>query len=84
MPPNRLAGRNVHIYDPNNPDPALGGLVLTPGVTNTNFYSLVEILVIFTSTFILQDEDATIIARDDHPLQPGKYYIISDGRFINP
>ena len=78
MPPNRSAGRNVHIYDPKEPDTALGGLVLTPGVTNANFYSMVEILIVCTSTFFLQDEGETKIERDGHPLQPGKYYIISD------
>ncbi|KAF2181340.1 hypothetical protein K469DRAFT_713764, partial [Zopfia rhizophila CBS 207.26] len=58
IPPiNRLAGRNVHIYDPNDPDTVLGGLVLTPGVTNTNFYLIVEIIVIFSGTFFLYDGD---------------------------
>ncbi|KAF2187860.1 hypothetical protein K469DRAFT_704822 [Zopfia rhizophila CBS 207.26] len=80
-PPNRSAGRNVHIYDPKDLDTVLGGLFLTAGVTNANFYSMVEILVIFTTPFFLQDEGETTVERNDHPLQPGKYYIIAAGPF---
>jgi hypothetical protein len=83
MPPiNRSGGRNVHIYDTNNPTVVLGGLILSNGVTNTNFYSMVEILIIFTSTFFLQDETGTRIQKNNYPLQPGKYYIISTGKFL--
>jgi hypothetical protein len=82
MPPlNRSEGRNVHIYDANDPTAELGGLVLTNGVTNANFYSMVEILVIFTSTFFLRDEGGTEIKKDNHPLQPGKYYIVATSKF---
>jgi hypothetical protein len=83
MPPlNRSFGRDVHIYDTNNADVVLGGLVLIPGVTNATFYSMVEILIIFTSTFILQDEGGTKVERDDRPLQPGKYFIVSAGQLL--
>ena len=83
MPPiNRSGGRNVHIYDANNPTVELGGLILSNGVTNANFYSMVEILIIFTSSFFLQDETGTRIQKNDHPLQPGKYYIVSIGKFL--
>ena len=83
MPPtNRSGGRNVHIYDANDSGTVLGGLILTTGVTNANFYSMVEILFIFASTFFLQDEGETKIERDDHPLQPGKYYIVAAGQFL--
>ena len=83
MPPaSRSGGRDVHIHDANNADIVLGGLILTPGVTNTNFYSMVEILIIFTSTFILQDEREIKVERDDSPLQPGKYFIVSAGQLL--
>jgi hypothetical protein len=82
MPPtNRSGGQNVHIYDANNPTVVLGGLILSNGVTNANFYSMVEIFIIFISTFFLQDEHGTRIQKDDHPLQPRKYYIIATGKF---
>ncbi|KAF1815295.1 hypothetical protein P152DRAFT_455016 [Eremomyces bilateralis CBS 781.70] len=79
IPPlNRSFGRDIHIYDANDPNAVLGGLVLTAGVTNANFYSMIEILFIFASPFYLRDEDKTKIEKDDHPLKPGKYYIVSD------
>jgi hypothetical protein len=83
MPPiDRSDGRNVHIYDANDPDTVLGGLVLTNGVTNDNFYSMVEILIIFTSAFLLRDEGGAEIKKDNRPLQPGNYYIVATGEFF--
>jgi hypothetical protein len=82
-PTNRSAGRNVHICDINDPTTVLGGLILTNGVTNANFYSMVEILFIFTGTFFLRDEDDTKIERDDDPLQPGKYCIVTTCGFLH-
>ena len=77
----RALGRNVFIYgaNANDPDEPLGGLVLTNGVTNANFYSMVEILFIFSSAFSLLDDIGTEIIRDDGPLQPGNYFVDADG-----
>ena len=81
MPPiNRSLGRNVHIYDAKHADSVIGGLVLTNGVTNDNFYSMIEILIIFTSAFLLRDEGGAEIKKDNDPLQPGKYYIVAAGK----
>jgi len=77
----RSAGRNVHIYDLNDPTTEIGGLLLLPGITNASFYAMIEIIVIFSNSFFLQDEDETKIERDDHPLQPGKYYIVATSSF---
>ena len=77
----RSEGRNVHIYDLIEPEIEIGGLLLQPGVTNTNFYAMIEIIVIFESPFFLQDKEGTEIKKDDHPLQPGNYYIISPSPF---
>jgi hypothetical protein len=83
MPPrNRSFGRDVHIYDTNDRTTALGGLMLTNGVTNANFYSMVEILILFTRTFELQNEDGTKIQKNDDPLQPGNYYVYAAGRYL--
>ncbi|KAI9761129.1 MAG: hypothetical protein M1840_002026 [Geoglossum simile] len=76
---NREAGRNVHIYGAKDPTTALGGLILTPGVTNANFYSMIEIFCIFDSNYLLQDEGDMEIQRDGNPLHPGKYYILTNG-----
>jgi hypothetical protein len=76
MPPrDRSQGRDVHIYDAKNPTTVLGGLILTNGVTNANFYSMIEILILFTSDFALQNESEIEVKRNNDPLQPGRYYI---------
>ena len=75
MPPNRSAGRDVHFYDAGNPTEPLGGLKLTNGITNQNFYFMLEILLICQSPFSLQDEAGVPIGKDGRPLQPGRYYI---------
>jgi hypothetical protein len=75
IPPiDRSERRDVYIYDPSKPKP-IGGLILTNGVTNANFYSMVGILVLFESNFELRDEDDTKIERNNSLLQPGEYYI---------
>jgi hypothetical protein len=78
-PRNLSAGRDVHIYDTKDCTTVLGGLILTNGVTRTNFYGMVEILILFTSSFELQDEGGTTIKRNNDPLQPGKYCINAAG-----
>jgi hypothetical protein len=79
MPINRSGGRNVHIYDAKDPDTVLGGLILTNGVTNANFHSMIEIFCIFDSNYVLRDEGGTTIQRDDYSLHPGKYYLLTNG-----
>ncbi|KAH8147455.1 uncharacterized protein LAJ45_08612 [Morchella importuna] len=75
---NRSLGRNVYIYDASDPTgPVLGGLVLNSGVTNANFYSMVDIIL--SSIYHLQDAGGSQVDRDDHPLQPGNYYVVTDG-----
>jgi len=81
-PGDRSQGRDVHIYSIEDPDTVLCGLILTNGVTNANLYSMVEILVFFMSTFELHDENEAKIQRNDEPLQPGKYYIYTIGKFL--
>jgi hypothetical protein len=57
-------------------------MILTNGVTNANFYSMVEIIFLFTSKFELRDEGDARIERDDGPLQPGNYYITASGKSL--
>ncbi|KAF8464668.1 hypothetical protein BDZ91DRAFT_729597 [Kalaharituber pfeilii] len=75
----RSAGRDVHIYNVDDPATVLGGLILTNGVTNANFYSVVEIIVLFDQDYFLRDEGGTTVQRDDHPLRSGNYYIHTNG-----
>ncbi|KAF8533552.1 HNH endonuclease-domain-containing protein [Trichophaea hybrida] len=76
---NRSAGRDVHIYSANDSATVLGGLILTNGVTNANFHSMVDIIFIFCQDYFLRDEGGTTVQKDDHPLQPGNYYIVTNG-----
>ena len=78
-PVDRSALRNVHIYDAGDPNNVLGGLHLTNGVTNENFYQMIDILFIFQGEFSLRHENGSTIQKNDHPLQPGKYYVSSTG-----
>ncbi|KAF8416258.1 HNH endonuclease-domain-containing protein [Tirmania nivea] len=83
MAENRSAGRDVHIYDANDPDIVLGGLILTNGVTNANFYSMVEVFLLFDSDYILRHEDGTELQRNDQPMRRGSYFVITDVRTIS-
>ncbi|KAI4133790.1 MAG: hypothetical protein LQ347_002063 [Umbilicaria vellea] len=80
-PRDRSRGRNVQIYDAKDHTSVLGGLILTNGVTNANLYSMIEIVVLFTTDFEIRDEGDTKIERNDDPLQPGVYYINAIGHF---
>ena len=65
---NRSAGRDVQIYRANDPATVLGGLILTNGVTNANFYSMVDIIFIFSQNYFLRNEGGTAVQKDGHPL----------------
>lgn len=79
-PRDRSRGRDVHIYDIKDPSTILGGLILENGVTNANFYSMVEILALFSNDFELKYEGDTKIEKDNNPLRPGNYYINAIGK----
>ncbi|KAG0633966.1 hypothetical protein HOY80DRAFT_895699 [Tuber brumale] len=79
---NRSAWRDTYVYTSNNPTKVLGGLRTAPGVTNNNFYSMIEICCIFTAPFDLHDEHGQLGGRDGQQLQPGNYYIATAGRFF--
>ena len=91
MPPrDRSVGQDVHIYNynSNNRNTLLGGLILSPGVTNANFYAMIRIFVEFTPrhysrTFSLQNQSRITIQENHQPLQPGNYYIITSGKFLH-
>ncbi len=76
MAADRSSGRNVHIYDAKDRVTLLGGLILTNGITKSNFYSMVRIFLLFQSSFSIEYEDSAILERNKDPLPQGKYYII--------
>ena len=75
----RSTRRDVHTYSAQDTNTVLGGLRLTNGMTNANFYSMVEIVFIFDNDYTLSSESGSTVQRDDHPLQPGKYFIGTAG-----
>lgn len=60
----RARARDVFFYDLRDPSIQLGGLVLTDGITNANFYSMVKIVVIISSTYFLQNDNSETLPRD--------------------
>jgi type III secretion system FlhB-like substrate exporter len=51
MPANRSAGRDVHIYSPDDLTKPLGDLVVTNVITNANFDAMSEVFVFFSSPY---------------------------------
>ena len=74
----RSKGRTVFIYAKGD-DNLLGGLVNTKGVTNKNFYAMIEILLVFESTYSLALGGVGEAPRDDAEIKPGNYYV--EGKF---
>jgi len=79
---NRAHRRDVFIYDSNHRDTLLGGLWIGEGVTNDNLYCMVDIICIFTDTFDIRDNNELLVERDEKPLQPGNYFIVSNGKSL--
>ncbi|KAG0138779.1 hypothetical protein HOY82DRAFT_595284 [Tuber indicum] len=79
---NRALAHSIHIYNANDPGIVLGGLVLTNGITNADFYVMVEIIFLFNQDYTLHHESGITVGRNGHPLQPGKYFIVTGGSII--
>jgi hypothetical protein len=82
MPSNRSVGRSVHIFDAKDRSSPIGGLHLSNGATCANFHSMIVIFVIFDGKYTLQDENGTTVEKNESPLQPGKYYIVSPSKLV--
>lgn len=76
MPADRSVGRNVHLHDAKDREAVLGGLILTNGVTKSNFYSMVEIMLLFQSSFSIEHETSATLEKNEETLSPGHYYVI--------
>ena len=76
--PSRSIDRNVHVFDSREPTTSLGGLCITPGITNKSFHIMVEVLIIFQASYNLTRE-GLIVPRNEDLLQPGHYYVVTDG-----
>ena len=78
----RALGRDVFFYDFKDPYTQLGGLVLTRGVTGANFYSMIDIVLVISSNYFLQNDNGEELPRDSQPLLPGDYYVITDSKHV--
>jgi len=75
----RIYSRNIHIYSAQDTETPFGGLVLTNGMTNTNLYSMAEIVFIFDKDYTLYDENENTLTGNDIPLTARKYFILTEG-----
>ncbi|KAG0638154.1 hypothetical protein HOY80DRAFT_888383 [Tuber brumale] len=75
----RSGWRNTFIYTSDNRGTIIGGLWTAEGITNANFYSVIGIFCSFSDTFDLHNGSERLIERDSQQLQPGNYYIVTDG-----
>jgi len=82
-PTDRSGVRNVFIYDSKNRDVVLGGLWATTGITNANLYFVVETFCSIDGAYCLQDESEGVVQRDAQQLKPGKYFLVTNGRFLH-
>lgn len=65
---NRTTGRNVLIYDRQDPDTIIGGLVATYGMTDAHLYSIVDIALKFSESYSLRLKTGKTIQREEKPL----------------
>ncbi|KAK9241770.1 HNH endonuclease-domain-containing protein [Lipomyces tetrasporus] len=72
----RAIGRGVHFYHFAEPQTALGGLILSPSVTEMNFLSMLAILIVASGPYrVTSRNTGEDLAPTDNRLQPGHYDI---------
>lgn len=76
----RTEGRTVFIYAKGYHN-LLGGLVNTKGITNTNLYAMIDIILVCKSSYTLTLGGDNEVSRDDAEVRPGDYYV--DGKSIS-
>ncbi|KAH0548613.1 hypothetical protein GP486_007843 [Trichoglossum hirsutum] len=78
-PPNRLLDRNIRFSDKRNPDDFLGGLVQNGSVTETNFLSMLNIVLVASSPIrVYAKATGAPVLQTDTPLQLGDYIVACD------
>ena len=78
----RSAGRTVFIYRATGDNKQLGGLVNTRGITNKNFHDMLEIILVFRSSYTLTLAGGYIVPKDGAPLQSGNYYVDGESQTL--
>ncbi len=74
----RALARDVFFYDLRDLDTLLGGLALNRGVTNANFYAMVNIVLVISGPFLVQNDEGETVLQDEQPLLPGNYFIVAN------
>ncbi|KAK9315525.1 HNH endonuclease-domain-containing protein [Lipomyces starkeyi] len=76
MAGNRARGRDVHFTLFSEPDKQLGGLRLNPSVTEKNFLSMLDILIVASGPYRVTLRSTGVdLMRTENALQPGQYDI---------
>ncbi|KAG0127172.1 hypothetical protein HOY82DRAFT_625638 [Tuber indicum] len=70
---------NTFIYASDNRTERLAGLFAGESITNSNLYSMLEILCSFSDAFDVHGRSEIIVDRNEEQLQPGDYYIVTHG-----
>ncbi|KAG0138687.1 hypothetical protein HOY82DRAFT_595163 [Tuber indicum] len=81
-PVDRSVFRNTFIYTSKNRAEVLRGLWATSSVTNANLYSILEIFSSISGSYYLHDDSELVVGRNGQQLQPGNYYVFTDGRLL--
>ncbi|KAG0637468.1 hypothetical protein HOY80DRAFT_972672 [Tuber brumale] len=81
MPPDRSALRNTRFYDATNPEVALGGFRQNGSITEANFLSILEILIITEGKPVCVQARISghVVTRNNKPLAGEDYDIHCDG-----
>ncbi|KAK9346968.1 hypothetical protein V1522DRAFT_457334 [Lipomyces starkeyi] len=80
----RAIGRDVHFYLLSEPDQPLGGLRLIPSVTEGNFLSMLDILIVASGPFRVTLRNTGVdLMRTNNALKPGHYDIRPYSRRAN-
>ncbi|KAI9762699.1 MAG: hypothetical protein M1840_001166 [Geoglossum simile] len=80
-PPNRSLDRNIHFSDERNPDTILGGLIQNGSVTEKNFLSMFDMILVTTSPIrVYAKATGILVLQTDVPLQLGNYIVSCDDR----
>lgn len=80
----RSIGPTVFIYRATGDNEQLEGLVNTRGITNKNFYEMLEVILVFRSPYTLTLAGGHIVPKDTAPLKCGNYYVDGESKTLAP
>ena len=84
MASSRSALRNTHFYDATNPEAVLGGFRQNGSITEANFLSFLDILLVTQEECTVRVQariSGYVVTRTNNPLATGVYDIYCDGMY---